>query len=698
MSLKSDLFKELKKGPKTAKRLRTKLDVSPKKLAKLLDRLVAEKKLAFREGQYALPQAGQLSVAVEGKLVKLAGRFGFVAPTDGTDDIFIPGHGLNGAMYGDVVKVVLFDQPRVPGSREGEIVEIVAPQNTVAGTVREEGGRLVLVPDNAPDVPLAIRRGADSGVKPGEKAAGQILERGEDYAEHQVGIVQRFGLADSARQCAKAILYTAGITKAFSEKVKNEAKVAASAKILKEELKRREDLREEVIFTIDSDATKDIDDAVSASRTKSGYRLGVHIADVSYYVKGKTVLDEEAFARGTSVYYADSVVAMLPRSLSNGACSLNPQEDRLAFSCLMELDGDARLVDYRFTKSLICSRVKGVYSEINTIFAGQESGEVREKYAEVRESLDVMAEIYHKLAKLRKARGSLEIESDEPKLVLNRDGVCVGVEKRERGDAERLIEEFMLLANTAAARFGTERKLPFLYRVHEKPPLDKAEQLKAVLTAVGVPFDFAGELPTTGELGQLLDLTRGKPVEIPVHTAVLRSMAKAVYSPQPQGHFGLALEDYSHFTSPIRRYPDLAIHRIMSDALDGMPKDQLQKRYKRFVQDAAVQSSEQEQLAQRVERDCDDCYKAEYMKPFVGQHFDGVITSVTPFGIYVGLPNTIEGLLRMQDLSEHRLEVQKGVALMDPVSKRRFAIGDTIGVKLAGVDISRGHIDFVLDE
>lgn len=695
MSLKSELLAELEKGPQTVKSLRSALGADGKKIQKALKAMEADKEVAHKKGSYTLliPSAS----LVEGRLVKLGRTFGFVKPLDDSGDIFIPGHSLQGAMPGDVVRLAMLASPRVPGSKEGEIICITKPYDVVVGTVRKNEGRLVLIPDNAPDTPLLIRKSADGGVKEGEKAAAQILERGERHDDIRVGIVQRFGSAESARQCAKTILFAAGVQKSFPEAVKAEAKQVAAQKISKEEIKARRDLREEPIFTIDSESTKDIDDAISAYKTKDGYKLCVHIADVSWYVRGKTPLDEEAMARGTSIYYGDSVIPMLPRALSNGACSLNPQEDRLAFSCLMDLDHNGRLADYQFTKSVIRSRVKGVYSEVNALFAGDGDDRLRQKYAEVTDSLAVMQELYKKLAALREARGSMEIESTEPKLVLDEEGVCIGVEKRSRGDAERMIEEFMLMANTAAAHLARRRQLPFVYRVHDKPSPEKAAQLKAVLTALGLEHKFKEEIPTQRELSALLDKTRGTKLEVPVHGAILRSLAKAVYAPAPKGHFGLALEDYAHFTSPIRRYPDLAIHRILSDVVAGAPAEAIQKRYDAFAGEAANKSTEREQVAVQIERDCDDSYKAEYMKQFIGQSFEGTITSATSFGLYVSLPNTVEGLVHVTQLSDHRLELQDGVALFDAVSGKKYTIGDAMRVKLTGVDISQGNLDFTPD-
>lgn len=693
MSFKTNILRQLKEAPKTVRQLRTKLACDTKRLQKALRELEQEGKVSNKKGLYsAMGDAGKL---VEARVVKLGRSFAFVAPLDGSADIFIPGHSLNAALPRDIVAVEEAAFPRVKGSREGEVAEIMESCPRVVGTVSMLNGRLVLTPDDAPDTPLLIKRNADGGVKEGEKAAGQILERGERHQDIRIGIIQRFGSADSAKQCAKAILYSQGVVKGFPAAVKDEAKAVSEQNIPSDALENRTDLRKETVFTIDANSTKDIDDAISVEKTSLGYKLGVHIADVSYYVLPESELDREAFSRGNSIYYADSVIPMLPKALSNGICSLNPGEDRLAFSCLMDIDKNGRMLDYQFVKTVICSRVKGVYTEINAILEGTAEPDIQKKYANVADMLVEVRHLYEALARARDVRGAMDIESDEAKLVIDEEGICVGVEKQQRGISERMIEEFMLMANTAAAHLARRRELPFVYRVHEQPSLDKVTQLKLMLKAAGVDFKFGSDIPTQPELAALLEKTRDTSLEVPVHTAVLRSMAKARYDAVPLGHYGLTLQDYAHFTSPIRRYPDLAIHRILSDVVSGVRDEQVRKRYKGFVAAASKQSSERELVAQQVERDCDDCYKAEFMKKHLGESFDGVISSVTSFGVYVSLPNTVEGLVHVSALSSHALELRDGFALYDAVSGKSYKLGEPLRVKVAGVNVAMGHVDFV---
>ena len=704
MSIRSKILREVEKRPRRLRDIQERVGVERKVMWEL-NNLVREGKLVQKMGTYYLP--GDPAVAppkpedcIPCTIVKLGRTFGFAMREDLSGDIFIPGRSLKGAMPGDKVLVHKFDQPRVEGSDEGEVAYITEEKNTFVGTVRkEEGGdRLYLEPDACPAVKLFIKKSADGGVEAGEKAAVEILSRGSRHEEHRVGVAMRFGSADEAKRCAKAILYAHGLTKHFPDAVKAEAVQLEGAEVREEDMKGRLDLRALPIFTIDSASTKDIDDAVSLAKVGDGYELGVHIADVSHYVTPGSELDKEAFQRGTSVYYADQVIPMLPRQLSNGIFSLNPQVVRLAFSCLMKLDAKGDVQDYRFVKTVIRSRVKGVYSELNSIYDGTETAEVRQKYEEagVLGQLPLLKELYELRTAARRARGGMEIESGESQLVLDENGVCVDVRPHERGLTEAIIEECMLLANQCAANKGRTSRVPFVYRTHQAPEAEKLDRLKNILTACNLNAHFAGETPTQQELVKLLDETRGTPLECCVHTSILRSMGKAKYEPDPKGHFGLALSDYTHFTSPIRRYPDLAIHRILSDLVAGEEPELLARRYETFAAEACTQASAREVEALHVERSTEDCYKAEFMRGKLGQVFTGVVSGVAPHGIYVELPNTVEGLVHVSHLCEDKPELIEGMRFADPRTGKSWSLGDEVRVQVAKTDVALGKIDFIL--
>ena len=360
----------------------------------------------------------------------------------------------------------------------------------------------------------------------------------------------------------------------------------------------------------------------------------------------------------------------------------------------MQLDDDGNIRQYQFVKTVIRSRVKGVYKEINALLDGTAAPELQEKYAAVSAQLPVMQELYEKRLALRKARGGMDIESTEAKLVLDEKGRCVDIIARDRGVSECMIEEFMLLANQCAANAGRTRKAPFVYRIHEAPDAERMEKLMTTLKACGVDVRFKGETPTQLELAALLDKTRGEPIQIPVHTGVLRSMQKARYDVEPKGHFGLVLADYAHFTSPIRRYPDLAIHRILTDMLLGEDARQLEGKYHDFVQRASVQSSRQEVEAQRIERDVEDCYKAEYMTAHLGETYTGTVSGVTQRGVFVALDNTVEGFVPSAELCKGEPVVTVGVRVYDPLTGRHWMLGDPMQVQVANANIQLGRIDF----
>lgn len=703
--LQKSILNAVKRRPMTLRELQNNLQVDNSRLRTTVSAMVATGELSMRNGTYVPGFATYENAAAPNTipctLVKLAARFGFASRDDGEGDIFIPGRALHGAMPNDKINVKLFDHPRVEGSSEGEVVEVTVPNNRFAGTVcLSEDGRMAVEPDGCRDVKFLLAKQGSEGVHLGDKVGFLITHRGNRHSDHRAAVVEKFGSSDYASECAKAILYGRSVRQEFPPEVLEEARAYDNATIDPAEAAKRLDLRGIPIFTIDSAETKDIDDAISLQKLDDGYELGVHIADVSHYVRPGTALNEEAFERATSIYYADKVIPMLPTQLSNGICSLNEGEDRLAFSCLMRLDENGEIRSYKFVKSVICSRVKGVYKEINALLEPPESEtdadltDLKTKYEAVLDQLPTMDELYRKRLVLRKARGGMDIESNEAKLVMDENGRCIDIVKRDRGTSECMIEEFMLLANQCAANAGRTNKAPFVYRVHEAPDAEKMEKLSATLLACGLNAKFKNPIPTQLELAALLDETRGQPIQIPVHTGILRSMQKARYAPQPLGHYGLVLADYAHFTSPIRRYPDLAIHRMMTDLLSGTDKETMIVRYTDFAEKASKQSSEREVLAVQIERKAEDYYKAEYARRHLGECYEGIISGVTQRGIFVELENGVEGFVPASSLTATGTTLTEGIRLSDPASGKTWSLGDSMMITIVRADINLGKVDF----
>lgn len=632
---------------------------------------------------------------VEATLVSLSKNFGFARPDGGGDDIFIHGSALQGALVGD--KIIVGDirkDDRGPSGRVRRIVEHKPAQTT--GTVSITDESIEFIPDNAIRYNLRMRERDLNGAKNGDKVMASLEQdyRG-DWAYASVKKV--FGSGRTARVCADAIVEQYGIPHVFPQEVLDEAERVGNEPISDEEYAKRLDLRGEPIFTIDSKDAKDLDDAISVKRTDFGYTLGVHIADVSHYVKEGSAIDEEAINRGTSVYFADRVIPMLPEVLSNGACSLNAGTDKLAFSALIELDKEGHITKYDFKKTIINSKVRGVYSEVNEILDGTASEEILNKYAPVMESLMSAKELADILKANSAARGTMELDSGESKFILDENGICIDIMPRVSGEAEQLIEQMMVTANIAAAKFSLDHKLPFLYRVHGTPDPKRVEELVTLLQLVGVPCkEIVKPNPETQDFAAILDRVRGLPCETLVSQRLLRTMEKARYSTEETGHFGLALSDYSHYTSPIRRYPDTSIHRVLSAFVEGMPAEEVRRRYAQFCETSATESSRNEIRALIAERDAEDCYMAEYMSQHIGEHFEGTVSGVTMRGVFVRLENSVEGFVSL-DAFEGEDFVYDGL-ITQRSPKRELTIGTPLPIIVASAYVATGKVDFVPDK
>lgn len=632
---------------------------------------------------------------VEATLVSLSKNFGFARPDSGGDDIFIHGSALQGALVGD--RIIVGDirkDDRGPSGRVRRIVEHKPAQTTGTVSITDEG--IELIPDNAIRYNLRMRERDLNGAKNGDKVMASLEQdyRG-DWAYASVKKV--FGSGRTARVCADAIVEQYGIPHVFPQEVLDEAERVGNEPISDEEYAKRLDLRGEPIFTIDSKDAKDLDDAISVKRTDFGYTLGVHIADVSHYVKEGSAIDEEAINRGTSVYFADRVIPMLPEVLSNGACSLNAGTDKLAFSALIELDKEGHITKYDFKKTIINSKVRGVYSEVNEILDGTASEEILNKYAPVMESLMSAKELADILKANSAARGTMELDSGESKFILDENGICIDIMPRVSGEAEQLIEQMMVTANIAAAKFSLDHKLPFLYRVHGTPDPKRVEELVTLLKLVGVPCkEIVKPNPETQDFAAILDRVRGLPCETLVSQRLLRTMEKARYSTEETGHFGLALSDYSHYTSPIRRYPDTSIHRVLSAFVEGMPAEEVRRRYAQFCETSATESSRNEIRALIAERDAEDCYMAEYMSQHIGEHFEGTVSGVTMRGVFVRLENSVEGFVSL-DAFEGEDFVYDGL-ITQRSPKRELTIGTPLPIIVASAYVATGKVDFVPDK
>ena len=665
-------------------------------------RVAQAKKKKIREVRRAAKEVGR-----GGSYIYASGRFsgtksgyGFVTDIEsGLDsDIFIPISKIRGALDGDLVKI---KYKKLDGKKtEGEVIEILENfRDTVIGTLtqrvsgfyrRKQKTEFVVIPDDK-RLSLEIKVEPSRYDKLGDKV--EVLLPKRRQASFETGeIIRNFGSSDSKEANYEAILAEVGIPTEFSDEVLGEAKAVASEALSENGRKR---LDREIIFTIDGADAKDLDDAISLSRLAGGrWMLGVHIADVSHYVRAKTPLDREAMQRGTSVYFVDKVVPMLPPVLSNGACSLNAGEDKYTLSAHIILSEDGSIENCRIEKTIIRSRVRGVYSEVNSLFDLGKDSPFYSKYREVYPTLTKMHELYKVLDRKNKKNGSLELETSEARITLNEKGFPVKIEKSERGDAEKLIEAFMLTANEAVATLLNENDYPCVYRIHEPPPPDKLENFRIYSANLGLnTTKIKGENPSAAELSSVLEEASEKGIGYALSTALLRTMSKARYSDVSLPHYGLGIDLYCHFTSPIRRLSDLATHRMIKAVLiDGEDA----KRYRSYAKRAAVAASDCELRALNAERQIEALYKTLYMSSFIGETFTSVVTSVTKFGLFVELENTCEGLIPISELG--------GYYIYDDVYKTlsngslTYRIGDRFTVKVENADIASRTVSFSISE
>ncbi len=638
-------------------------------------------------------------VCVEGIYSGARGGFGFVAlPDEGARDVFIPEGKSGGAIDGDYVEVIYHSYRGYDGEErtEGRVKRIIkVGREVVIGTLdyerlsRQYGRygrrRLVLVPDD-PKIsilPMVLDAG---GAEVGDKVAVK-LDRAKGIPSCVVTAV--FGDPSSREANYGAILLEAGIPTDFTEE-----ELALAARLAEEPIdyEAREDRRGDVIFTIDGSGAKDLDDAVSLRRTATGWLLGVHIADVSHYVRERTALDRAVMERGTSVYFTDKVVPMLPEALSNGACSLNAGEDKCALSAFIKLDKSGEILGVKITPTVIRSRVRGVYSEVNAIFDGTADSGVKNKYKEVASALMRMRELYLVLLEKAKSRGMLELDIPEAVIALGEDGEPTDIFPAVRGIGEKMIEQFMLTANEAVATKLSGVGVPCVFRVHEYPPEEKMREFLEYASNLGLDIrGISPEAPDRAALSSLLSEAREKGLYAPVSYLLLRSLSKAKYSDVRHGHFGLGIENYCHFTSPIRRLSDLATHRIIRRVLiEGKSA----KAYSSYARRAAVAATDAELRAVSAERRIEELYKAIYMRGKVGESFSAVVSSVASFGIFAMLDNTCEGLIPLEEMRGYFVYDEKNMCVRS--GDASYRVGDRIKVRLEEVDMARCKLRFAI--
>lgn len=672
-----------------------------KQFLKLLNELEQRGEiLRTRSDRYGVPERMNL---LRGRLQTHPKGFGFLIPDDKEHpDVYIHANDMQSAMNGDTILVRITAKGTAGGRLEGEVVRIVKRANTeVVGTFQNyETYGFVIVDDKRIVKDIFVPQEAMKGAVDGQKVVVKIVKYPEGRSLAQGEVIEILGHKNDPGVDILSIIRKHGLPEAFPPDVLAEAEEVPD-KISEEELQGRRDLRGKRIVTIDGEDAKDLDDAVHVERLEGGgYRLGVHIADVGYYVREKSKLDQEAYNRGCSVYLVDRVIPMLPHRLSNGICSLNPHVDRLTLTCEMEFDDKARVVKHDIYTSVIRSVERMTYTNVRKILT-EEDPELMERYKDLIEDFRIMEELATKLRSARMARGAIDFDFQEAKVLVDENGKPTDIVKRERSIAERIIEEFMLVANETVAEHFFWLKLPFLYRIHEDPDSEKMMNFMQFISNFGYVVRGKGNRVHPRALQTLLEEIKETREETVISTMMLRSMKQARYDAESQGHFGLAAEFYTHFTSPIRRYPDLVIHRIIREVVEngGQLSEAREEYLASRMQDIADQSSERERVAVEAERDTEALKKAEFMLDKIGEEFTGIISSVTSFGMFVELDNTVEGLIRLSDLADdyyHFHEMQ--MALIGERTSKVYRIGDEVRVRVARVNMDEHTIDFELVE
>lgn len=647
-----------------------------------------------RSNRYGLPEKMNL---VRGTLTGHAKGFAFVMPEDKTmDDVFIPPNELKNAMHGDTVLVRISTESS--GQRkEGTVVRIIERGvKTIVGTYTESKSFGFVIPDDkkiANDI--FIPKQASNGAIEGHKVVVKLVTYPEGRMSAEGEVIEILGHKNDPGIDILSVIHKHGLPQEFPRDVLDQANKTPDT-IDPKDLEDRRDLRNEVIVTIDGADAKDLDDAVTVTKLENGnYKLGVHIADVTHYVTEGSPIDKEASDRGTSIYLVDRVIPMIPHRLSNGICSLNPKVDRLTLSCEMEVDQNGAVVKHDIFQSVIKTTERMTYSDVNSILADKDE-ELRTRYEPLVPMFEDMEQLAAILREKRMKRGAIDFDFKEAKVLVNEEGAPYDVVLRERSVGERLIEEFMLLANETVAEHFHWMNVPFIYRIHEDPNEEKLRRFLEFITNFGYLVRGAGNSIHPRALQEVIEAVQGKPEEMVVSTVMLRSMKQAKYDPESVGHFGLSTDFYTHFTSPIRRYPDLIVHRLIRTYLiQGKIDNATQDKWKEKLPEIAEHSSNMERRAVEAERETDSMKKAEYMMDKIGEEYDGIISSVTNFGMFVELPNTIEGLVHVSYLTDdyYRYD-ERSYAMIGERTGNVFRIGDEITVRVINVNKDERSVDF----
>ena len=635
----------------------------------------------------------------EGKYRKNSQGFGFVKVSEFEDEIYVSRENSLNALNEDIVIVEILEEKIKDKSAEGRVIKIVKHEkNTVVGIFQKQENFGFVVPDDkAFGTDIFISKNNFGKARNNHKVLVQITKYPEKGKNAEGKVIEVIGNVNQAGVDMLSLIKEYNLPAKFSDEVVNEAK-SKGDKVDVANIGNRIDLRDKEIFTIDGEDAKDLDDAVRVEKLENGnYLLDVHIADVSYYVTQDSLLDKEAYIRGTSIYMLGRVIPMLPRELSNGICSLNANEDRFTLSCTMEIDENGNVVDSKVYKGIIKVTQRMNYNDVQKILDRSDK-EVLKKYEKFIPHFDLMAELANILKNRRLERGYLNLDIPESKIELDQDGWAIDVHKYETHFSNEIIEQFMLTANETIAEKFYWLDAPFIYRVHEEPDMDKVKELNKFLSNLKLKIKTSGDKVHSKAFAQILDEVKDTPEERVISNLVLRSLKLARYEAENKGHFGIASKYYCHFTSPIRRYPDLFIHRIISEYLENGydVSNSFKEKYSSIAKDSALNSSEREKVATKVEREAEKIKKAEFMEKKIGEVYDGIVSSITSFGMFVELENTVEGLIRFDDLGsdEYFIYDEDRKMLIGEHTKKTYKIGDKVTIRVKNSSKLLRQIDF----